>query len=67
MTLLDVVDNRAVSELRDYYSRGYLNYLLDFTYPIVATVLIALFTIIFWIIYENYYLTKLLKMKPEVN
>jgi hypothetical protein len=65
--LLNNVDNDVKTSLADYYSRGFFVNIQRFITPIIATILIATFTIAFWIMYKEYYYTKLLKMKPEVN
>jgi hypothetical protein len=65
-SLLNNLDNDAKNTLTEYYSKGYITLIFNYVVPITYTIIIITFTIIFWIIYKNYYYTKLMKMKPEV-
>jgi hypothetical protein len=63
---LNNINNEAQNALTQYYSKGYLTYISNSIVPIVTTIIIVILTTLFWIIYKQYYLTKLMKMKPEV-
>jgi len=66
-SILDHVDGDLKKALTGYYSKGYINSVSKFMTPIIATIIIAVFAIIFWVVYKNYYNIKILKMRPEVN
>jgi hypothetical protein len=65
--LLNNVDNEVKATLSDYYSKELFINISKFIIPIIATLIIATLTMAFWLLYKQYYYTKLLKMKPEVN
>ncbi len=67
ISLLDNIDNDLKATLIDYYSKEMWINFSKFSTPIIATFFVMFFTIIFWIVYKQYYYNKLLKMKPEVN
>ena len=67
ISILNKVDNDVKNILIEYNSMGYLDTISSLIMPIVATIMVSILTISFWIIYKKYYFTKLMKMKPEVN
>jgi hypothetical protein len=67
ISVLNAIDNDIKATLIEYYSNSYSLYLQKLTIPIVATIIIVMSTIIFWIIFKNYYYAKLLEMKAEVD
>lgn len=66
-SLLDKMDNDLKVSLDDYYSKEMGINISRILTPIIATLLVTILSLAFWIFYKKYYYIKLFKMKPEVN